>query len=233
MLPYLTNPEQPSIRSINFTQIGLNLQLDGGLNGPCNFGTSCSHIPVSKSVCEDNGGVWWGAGATDPSTAGIPPEGLTYCCDVDIWLANHGQPTVEILPQAAEAIRNEHYKLVRNSTKDYDPSTNACVDTQTTEFYEINENIPVPKIDLAGDNLLDGRALTSTQKRMYVSLLTQLNAIDGSAGTVQRRWQSRPHGRHRGRDRLGAIQHGERREVELVRPQSGWPDRRGRSGHHQ
>ena len=72
MLPYLTNPEQPSIRSFNFTQIGLNLQLDGGLNGPCNFGTSCSHIPVSKSVCEDNGGVWWGAGATDPSTAGIP-----------------------------------------------------------------------------------------------------------------------------------------------------------------
>jgi hypothetical protein len=119
------------------------------LNGPCNFGTSCSHIPVSKSVCEDNGGVWWGAGATDPSTAGIPPQGLTYCCDVDIWLANQGQPTVTILPQAAEAIRNERYKLVRNTTKDYDPSTNACVNTQTTEFYEINENIPVPKIDLA------------------------------------------------------------------------------------
>ena len=71
---------------------------------------------------------------------------------------------------------------MRNSTKDYDPSTNACVDTQTTELYEINENIPVPKIDLAGDNLLDGRALTPIQKRMYVALLTQLNAIDGSAG---------------------------------------------------
>ena len=182
MLPYLTNPEQPSIRSFNFTQIGLNLQLDGGLNGPCNFGTSCSHIPVSKSVCEDNGGVWWGAGATDPSTAGIPPQGLTYCCEVDIWLANQGQPTVTILPQAAEAIRNEHYKLVRNTTKDYDPSTNACVNTQTTEFYEINENVPVPKIDLADTNLLDG-PLTATQKRIYVSLLTQLNAIDGSAGT--------------------------------------------------
>ena len=55
MLPYLTNPEQPSIRSINFTQIGLNLQPNGGRNGPCMFNTSCTHIPVSKSVCEDNG----------------------------------------------------------------------------------------------------------------------------------------------------------------------------------
>ena len=42
---------------------------------------------------------------------------------------------------------------------------------------------------------------------------------------MQRRWQSRPHRRHRGRDRLDTIQPGEWREVELVRLQSGWPDR--------
>ena len=225
MLPYLTNPKQPSIRSFNFTQIGLNLQAQRRDQRPVQLGASCTQIPVSKSVCEDNGGVWWGAGATDPSTAGIPPQGLTYCCEVDIWLANQGQPTVTILPQAAEAIRNEHYKLVRNTTKDYDPSTNACVNTQTTEFYEINEHIPVPKIDLADSNLLVGRALTTTQKRMYVSLLTQLNAIDGSAGAcngdgnLDRIVDTED---VIGWTQFSADQWG---EVELVRLQSGWPDR--------
>jgi Sulfatase len=181
MLPYLVNPEQPSLRSTNFTQIGLNLQLNGGINGPCQIDVTCTQIPVTKSVCEDNEGIWWGAGATDPATAGIPPQGLTYCCNVNTWLADHGQPTLTISPQAADAIRNVHYKLVRNYTKDYDPTTNGCVDTQTDELYEIDERVPLPKLDLEADNLLDGRALTGTQQRMYVALLTQLDAINASA----------------------------------------------------
>jgi arylsulfatase A-like enzyme len=185
MLPYLTNPEQPSLRAYNFTQIGVNLQANGAINGPCTLGNSCSHIPVTKSVCEDNGGVWWGAGATDPSTAGIPPEGLTNCCDVDVWLADHGQPTVAIQPLTSEAIRNDQYKVVRNFTKDYDPSTNACVDTQTDELYEINEDVPVPKLDRAEENLLDGRPLTREERKNYRSLVKELALLTASAGECE------------------------------------------------
>ena len=65
MLPYLTSTTADSQRSFNFAQGGLNIQLNGGRNGPCVIG-QCSHTPVSKSVCEDNGGVWWGQGADNP-----------------------------------------------------------------------------------------------------------------------------------------------------------------------
>jgi hypothetical protein len=65
LMPYLTNPNQPPLRPYNFTQGGLNLQAFGSHNPSCVFPVSgslaqCSQTPVSKSVCEDNGGVWWG-----------------------------------------------------------------------------------------------------------------------------------------------------------------------------
>ena len=82
MLPYLTNPEQPSIRSFNFTQIGLNLQLDGGLNGPCNFGTSCSHS-LREGVCRQWLGLV-GPGPTDPATR-FPPQS-TIAATSTCWL---------------------------------------------------------------------------------------------------------------------------------------------------
>src|SRR5690606_20928641 len=81
MMPYLTNPTQESIRDINFTQGGLNIQANGGRNGHCVFfGTSCSHTPISKNVCEDNGGTWWGVGADDPSV--LTPN-LEQCWQVN------------------------------------------------------------------------------------------------------------------------------------------------------
>ena len=77
MLPYLKNPKQPSIRKTNFTQIGTNQHANGEINGPCVYNTTtCTQIAPTKGVCEDNNGTWWGAGATDPITAGIPPSGL-------------------------------------------------------------------------------------------------------------------------------------------------------------
>jgi hypothetical protein len=178
MLPYLTNPKQTSIRTWNFTQIAPNLQADGAINGPCVLGNSCSHIPVSKSVCEDNGGVWWGEGATDPSTAGIPAEGLTHCCDVNVWLASETppQPTVAIQPQQSLAIRNDRYKLVQNFTKNYDAATNACVDTQTNEFYKINEAVPIPRLDKENAELAPG-SFTKVQQANYDALYAQLQAI--------------------------------------------------------
>ncbi|TAN66368.1 MAG: arylsulfatase [Methylobacter sp.] len=180
MLPYLTNPTQKSIRTWNYTEVGLNLQANGTINGPCQFSSSCSHIPVSKGVCEDNGGVWWGAGAESPAVE------KTYCCEVQQWLhkQNPSQQTVKILPQASVGIRNDNYKLVRNTIKDYDANADACVDTQTDEFYKIDENVTLPKLDKAEDNLLDG-TLTEEEKTNYQALLDKLGNYQGSVSHCQ------------------------------------------------
>lgn len=177
MLPYLLNPAQKSIRTTNFTQIGTNLHANGEINSPCQYNTTtCTQIAPTKSVCEDNSGIWWGAGATDPSTAGIPAEGLKLCCNVAVWQANHAQTiSTNIFPLEAFAIRNSSYKVVVNNYEAYDAPSNACVATSTREFYQINEKVPLPKLDTAGADLLaSGNPLNRKQKKSYAALTAQL-----------------------------------------------------------
>ena len=149
-------PAQPSIRKTNYTQIGTNLHANGEINGPCQYNaTTCTQIAPTKGVCEDNNGIWWGAGATDPSTAGIPAEGLTLCCDVAVWQADHGQTiSSNIYPLEAYAIRNNRYKLVINDYQSYDATANACAATSSTEFYRSTKTSPFPKLDTADADLL-------------------------------------------------------------------------------
>src|SRR5262249_24888495 len=47
MLPYLVNPGQRSIRRWNFTQVGVNLQINHATYAPCTIGSECTQIPVS------------------------------------------------------------------------------------------------------------------------------------------------------------------------------------------
>jgi len=181
MLPYLKNPDQPSIRQTNYTEIGTNKHANGAINGPCVYagGAICTQIAPTKGVCEDNNGVWWGAGATDPSTAGIPSEGLALCCDVAVWQHNHQEPVVtNIYPLHSYSIRNAHYKLVINDYQSYDATANACAATTSTEFYEINEDVPTPKLDTADSNLLASETpLTPVQKKNHDELTAQLNRL--------------------------------------------------------
>jgi hypothetical protein len=180
MLPYLLNPKQPSIRTTNYSEIGTNLHANAEINGPCQYNTTtCTQIAPSKSVCEDNSGIWWGAGATDPSTAGIPTQGLTLCCDVAVWQADHSQTiSTDIYPLAAFAIRNPTYKLVINNYKAYDATSNACITSTVKEFYQINENVPVPKLDNSGLDLLATRnPLNRQQQKNYDSLSAQLTTL--------------------------------------------------------
>ncbi len=184
MLPYLKNPKQPSIRTTNFTQIGTNLHANGEINGPCVYNTTtCTQIAPTKGVCEDNNGVWWGAGATDPSTKGIPPQGLQLCCQVAVWQRDHHQTiATDIYPLEAEAIRNNKYKLVINQYQGYDSAANSCMAKTSTEFYEINEKKPPAlKLDKAGTDLLaSGIPLGPEQKKNYVALTAQLKALRAS-----------------------------------------------------
>jgi len=180
ILPYLVNPAQPSLRQTNYTEIGTNLHANGEINGPCQYNTTtCTQIAPSKSVCEDNNGIWWGQGATDPTTAGIPAEGLKLCCDVAVWQANHGQTiSTDIYPLEAFAIRNPLYKLVINSYQAYDAISNSCAATATKEFYQINEKVPVPKLDTADADLLaTGSPLNRQQQKNYNALTAQLTKL--------------------------------------------------------
>jgi hypothetical protein len=178
MLPYLQNPKQESIRRTNFTQIGQNIQANGAVNGPCTIAIQCTQIPVSKSVCEDNNGTWWGVGADDPQTAGA--AGLTRCCEVNAYLVAQGKPPFVIAPDSAVAIRNDSYKIVQNTTYLYESQENPCVQTVQTEFYEIDEAVPLPRLDYF-DSELPLDALTPAQQANYDALAAELATILASA----------------------------------------------------
>ena len=114
-------------------------------------------------------------------TAGIPlPEGLQYCCQVNAFRDSQGQSLYNITPLSALGIRNDHYKIVENSTPIYESADTPCVNTTDVEFYTIDEAAPVPKLDRAGTELpLD--ALTPEQQRNYDELSAQLQTLLASA----------------------------------------------------
>lgn len=164
MLPYFENINRPSIRKYDFSLVGPNIQANGGANGPCQFPgadgdtPSCSQIPVTKSVCEDNGGVWFGQGAdayyptpdgTTPTTQ-IPEEGITSCCLVQQWIKTNGGTPGTVLPVTGIAVRDvAGFKLVRNEMDDYDPNSNSCIDNaQYNELYTISTEGDPPLLDI-------------------------------------------------------------------------------------
>lgn len=178
LLPYLKRPDQPAIRDWNFTQIGPNLQANGAINGPCVIGVQCTQIPVTKSVCEDNLGVWYGEGS---DVAGVPEAGFDYCCEVSAFLEAQGCTAPdcalpEIAPLDALGIRNASYKIVENAFKQFVSQAEPCRDVVQTEFYEIDEAVPLPKLDGFGTALpLD--QLTPVQQQNYDVLSAQLTAL--------------------------------------------------------
>ena len=201
MLPYLRNPNQSSIRKSNFAQFGNNAQANGAINAPCTISTSCTQIPVSKTVCEDNAGTWWGSDADAAITAGMPAGGFTYCCQVNQFVYNKAtdpsnpyyDPTLKLYdlqPLSAAAIRNDVYKIVRN---DFVGNPNARSDAAQSppiaptcstadnadnadEFYRIDESKIAPKIDKASDDLF-AQGLTPVQQINYVALKAELDRI--------------------------------------------------------
>ncbi|MGC2108372.1 MAG: sulfatase-like hydrolase/transferase [Candidatus Korobacteraceae bacterium] len=137
MLPYLTNPNQPSIRSSNFTQAANNIHVNNQPPPPCVIvltqPPTCVQLFTSQGLCESEGGDWYGPGA---------PQQYSSCCAVQA--ANLPQYTdgIQLLPDAQWATRNDNYKLVQKAQPN-------CVngDTTLTEFYRVNEDPQNPKLD--------------------------------------------------------------------------------------
>lgn len=180
MLRYLRNPDATGRRKINYAEGGLNIQVNGGRNGPCVIATTCSHTPVTKSVCEDNTGTWWGKGA-DPAL--VLKVDLEQCWQVNQAIyendpANYPANKLIMANTTYRTVRNDQFKLVRNETLDYDPPTDTSILVSTEELYRINQNAPIPAIDRANLDLLalPGR-LTKIQRRNYAALSAAMDDI--------------------------------------------------------
>jgi len=178
MLPYLVNPRQGSIRKWNFTQVGPNEQANHTLNGPCTIGGTCTQIPVTPGVCQDNGGIWWGNHSTQPN---VPPGGYQYCCQVNMWVTQNQPPNstyYTIQPLSAVAVRNKRYKLVRNFSLKNDPAYTSCVPMKTDEFYEINEAARTPRLKLdRAEAEIPPEGRTAVQKANFKSLNRRLDKV--------------------------------------------------------
>ena len=197
MLPYLSNPQQGSIRTSNFTQVGNNVQANNAINAPCTISTSCTQIPVSKTVCEENAGTWWGADGNAAITTGMPAGGYTYCCQVNQFVYDKAtnpsnpnyDPTLQVFdlqPLSATAVRNNNYKVVRNyfvgNPNARDDAAQSIAPTCSTdnnkdEFYAIDEAVPLPKIDKSGSDLFAQGALTPEQQSNYEQLSAELDRV--------------------------------------------------------
>lgn len=185
ILPYLTNPAQDSLRTINFTMGGMNQQANGARNGPCVISDVCTVIPTSKSVCEDNGGNWWGEKHTYtqppvlPNPDNLPDGGYLTCAAINEALHNNNLPMLDLVPESSIAIRNDHYKLVQNTSENYDPNADSgkgdIVIKFTEELFEINQDRSAPLLDEDGKELLPPRSPEA--QAAYDELKAKLNRI--------------------------------------------------------
>jgi hypothetical protein len=171
MLPYLTHPSQRSIRQTNFTQTGNNIHPNDIAPPPCVLPltdpATCVQIFVNQGICAYEGGVWYGPGAK---------KEYSSCCAVK---KAHIYPNMLILPDDQEATRNDVYKLIVKHTPD-------CAKTgqeiTTKEFFKINEDVPLPKIDHDEKNNDDNlcskpgcpHGLNQEQKKNYFELQADL-----------------------------------------------------------
>jgi Sulfatase len=180
MLPYLENRHQRSLRKTNFTQTQPNIKAAGYVVPPCVIAgaNTCVQLFPQQQLCATEGGIWWGAPDTTlnppaPIGAGAPQPD---CCSVNKYALAQSPPlpTYAPLPNFQMAIRDDDYKLLRQSITNYDTTTATCVTTVSTEFYRIDDNVP-PKLDNAESNLLaPPHTLDRGERRAFTSLTRAL-----------------------------------------------------------
>ena len=177
MLPYLKNPSQPSIRTENFTQSAYNLTANGVLNQPCVIVVAgapiCTQIVPSQAVCTIEGGDWWGTGSTIQQT--------DSCCQVQAspqYPAHYGTQPLTFYPDAQAAIRNDNYKVVQIKRLDGCADPAHPQETTSNEFYQINQDTPIPQLDRNVTNLCSSpgcpSGLSGAQLQIYNKLFTDM-----------------------------------------------------------
>jgi Sulfatase len=146
VLPYLTNPNQGSLRQYNFTQLGPGLKPSSVQLWPCvvsagGVSLASDILFTSQNECEDAGGKWFG-----PTTDQPIPLYPTSCAVQAAGLYTN----LSILPTSVWALRNTRYKLVQVDRASCDLSLGEF------EFYDLAPNPPSNPLglDLATTNLL-------------------------------------------------------------------------------
>jgi hypothetical protein len=182
MLPYLENPAQQPIRETNFAQLAGNIQTEGYVVPPCviplgNAAATCLQLFAEQSLCNSEGGIWWG----EPD--GTNPDGLgagapqASCCAVNQYQLANGQDAYSVLPDSQQAVRDSQFKLVQSTTTDWDPAAGACATDTGQEFYRVDEAIPPKLDDSESDLLASGEPLSPTEQEAFQSLSFTLAQI--------------------------------------------------------
>ncbi len=172
MLPYLTNPNQPEIRTSNFTQAANNIHVNNEPPPPCvivvTSPPTCVQLFTSQGLCESEGGDWYGPGGA---------QQYSSCCAVQAANLPQYPNSIQFLPDKQWSTRNDDYKLIQRAQPN-------CVggDTTLTEFYQVNEDPTNPKTDNIADALCSDisavgscpNGLSQEQLTNYNQLLTDL-----------------------------------------------------------
>jgi arylsulfatase A-like enzyme len=180
VLAYLTRPQTKNIRKINFTQTGNNIAPGFQLPGPCVIPLASPTGPLQKclqqfssqKLCTDENGVWYGEGSA---------ANLDTCCQVGQLPEFANDRGFSIVPDFAAAIRNDRYKLVVSQVPNCsgdNANANPPVDDTKTEFYEIDEDAPKPKLDNEDhDLLLRPGGLTPLERENFNKLNASLQKL--------------------------------------------------------
>jgi hypothetical protein len=182
MLPYLENPAQQPIRETNFAQLAGNIQTEGYVVPPCviplgNAAATCLQLFAEQSLCNSEGGIWWG----EPD--GTNPDGLgagapqASCCAVNQYQLANGQDAYSVLPDSQQAVRDSQFKLVQSTTTDWDPPSSACATDTGQEFYRVDDAIPPKLDDSESDLLASGEPLSPAEEAAFQSLSLALAQV--------------------------------------------------------
>jgi hypothetical protein len=184
MLPYLENPAQEPIRQTNFAQSASNINAAGYQVPPCALATggglTCLQLFPSQTLCNSEGGTWWGEpdGSSPSGIAEGAPQ--TSCCGVNQYLLANGQSAYAVLPDSQLAIRDSTFKLVQATTTNWDAASSSCTTTTDQELYRIDDKVPPKLDDSASDLLTSGRPLTPAEQEALQSLSVALADIIAS-----------------------------------------------------
>jgi len=188
MLAYLTNPDQPSIRQTNFTQIGANIHPT--VPPPCviQVGPAPTSVQLftQQAIC-DEGGKWFGPNASNPSAPSFPS-----CCALKnafpATYGENGSDPLGIVPDSQKAVRNDFYKMVQIDQPNCaaQPVNDVYPDVKLVELYQIDEAVPVPQLDkegtaLCADTLADGVYTQNCPGKLATQQqLTNFNALSST-----------------------------------------------------
>ncbi|NYT23139.1 sulfatase-like hydrolase/transferase [Alcaligenaceae bacterium] len=201
MLAYLTNAEQPAIRSTNFTEMGTSLRTASAADNehPCVIPAAnnvCTTLFPEKGVCLAQGGIWYGDNLSS-ETSGMPATGYNNCCQAQAYRLTRGETTT-FLPTATKAVTDGTYKLVRETRNQCEPAMGTAdpgaYRYSTTGYdildalYQIDTATPDPRLDRDGSQLtaaapppLETSSLNGAQQQAYASLSSEMDRHDAVA----------------------------------------------------